>query len=231
MNNNYVKLLNNLQNLKLEQIKDNLDKYLDLINEGKKDIVDSLYELTALEIDLKKEKAMSACVRVANFPFLKTLDEFDFSFQPSINKEKMLDFRNLRFIENNENILFVGSPGVGKTHLATSIGIEAGQMPVENVHLVQLHDVYIPLDLPDTEKMPAYIKVHAPIPEPREIAYAAAWDIRIHLPQRLAGIIQPMQPRRLHRDAVFTYIYGIMSLWKIPVIQEQYGSLFPILDS
>ena len=69
-----------------------------------------------------------------------------------------------------------------------------GQMPVENVHLVQLHDVYIPLDLPDTEKMPAYIKVHAPIPEPREIAYAAAWDIRIHLPQRLAGIIQPMQP-------------------------------------
>ena len=82
MNNNYVKLLNNLQNLKLEQIKDNLDKYLDLINEGKKDIVDSLYELTALEIDLKKEKAMSACVRVANFPFLKTLDEFDFSFQP-----------------------------------------------------------------------------------------------------------------------------------------------------
>ena len=51
MNNNYVKLLNNLQNLKLEQIKDNLDKYLDLINEGKKDIIDSLYELTTLEID------------------------------------------------------------------------------------------------------------------------------------------------------------------------------------
>ena len=112
MNNNCVKLLNNLQNLKLEQIKDNLDKYLDLINENKKDIVDSLYELTTLEIDFKKEKAMSACVRVANFPFLKTLDEFDFSFQPSINKEKILDFRNLRFIENNENILFVGSPGV-----------------------------------------------------------------------------------------------------------------------
>ena len=43
MNNNYIKLLNNLQNLKLEQIKDNLDKYLDLINENKKDIIDSLY--------------------------------------------------------------------------------------------------------------------------------------------------------------------------------------------
>ena len=44
MNNNYVKLLNNLQNLKLEQIKDNLDEYLDLINENKKDIIDSPYE-------------------------------------------------------------------------------------------------------------------------------------------------------------------------------------------
>ena len=69
MNNNYVKLLNNLQNLKLEQIKDNLDEYLDLINENKKDIIDSLYELTTLEIDLKQEKAMNACVRVANFHF------------------------------------------------------------------------------------------------------------------------------------------------------------------
>ena len=144
MNNNYVKLLNNLQNLKLEQIKDNLDKYLDLINEGKKDIVDSLYELTALEIDLKKEKAMSACVRVANFPFLKTLDEFDFSFQPSINKEKMLDFRNLRFIENNENILFVGSPGVGKTHLATSIGIEAAKSRY-STYFISCHDLILNL--------------------------------------------------------------------------------------
>ena len=120
------------------------DRYLDLINEGKKDIVDSLYELTALEIDLKKEKAMSACVRVANFPFLKTLDEFDFSFQPSINKEKMLDFRNLRFIENNENILFVGSPGVGKTHLATSIGIEAAKSRY-STYFISCHDLILNL--------------------------------------------------------------------------------------
>jgi len=127
MNNNYIKLTNNLENLNLIQIKNNIDKYIDLINENKKTVIDALFELTTLEMDLKHEKAMNACVRVANFPFIKSFNEFDFSFQPSLNKDKILDFANLRFIENNENILFVGSPGVGKTHLATSIGIESAK--------------------------------------------------------------------------------------------------------
>ena len=97
--NNYNKLLNNLEVLNLIKIKENIDNYIELINEKKKDIVDSLYELTFLE-------------------------DFDFTFQPSLNKEQIMDFKNLRFIENKENILFVGSPGVGKTHLATAIGLE-----------------------------------------------------------------------------------------------------------
>lgn len=61
----------------------------------------------------------------ANFPFLKEICEFDFSFQPSLDKSKIMDLLTLRFIEKAENIIFCGTPGVGKTNLAVSIGIEA----------------------------------------------------------------------------------------------------------
>ncbi len=125
--NNYHKLLNNLEKLGLLKIKENIDVYVDAINDKKKDIIEALYELTQLELELKEEKAINGCVNVANFPFYKTLDDFDFSFQPTINKDKILEFKNLRFLENKENILFIGSPGVGKTHLATAIGIEAAK--------------------------------------------------------------------------------------------------------
>ena len=124
---NYIKLKNNLEVLKLERIKQNLDKYIELINKKEKDVVDALYELTNLEIELMNERAIYGCVRTAGFPAIKTFEDFDFSFQPTINKQQILDFKNLRFIENKENIIFVGSPGVGKTHLATSIGVTAAK--------------------------------------------------------------------------------------------------------
>lgn len=125
--NNYVKLLNNLEELGLLNIKASIDKYIDLINSENKSIVDALYGLSNLEINAKADRAMQACVKVANFPFLKEVTDFDFDFQPAINKQQILDLMTLRFIENKENILFVGSSGVGKTHLATSIGIECSK--------------------------------------------------------------------------------------------------------
>lgn len=122
--NNYNKLLNNLDLLKLNKVREKLDDYVDLINKKEKNFIDSLYELTNMEIKIMEEKRILHSIQFAGFPFLKSLDDFDFTFQPSINKEQIYDFKNLRFMIKNENILFVGSPGVGKTHLATAIGIE-----------------------------------------------------------------------------------------------------------
>ncbi|QTA37363.1 IS21-like element helper ATPase IstB [Thermosipho ferrireducens] len=125
--NVYIKLQNNLEELNLVNMKNNLDKYITLINNEEKSIVEALYELSELELKAKRKRAIASMVKVANFPFLKGIEDFDFDFQPGINKQQILDLKSLRFVENNENILFVGTPGVGKTHLAVSLGIECAK--------------------------------------------------------------------------------------------------------
>lgn len=86
---------------------------------------DFLIELTGAEIAFRDERARKINITVSHFPYIKTVKDFDFSYQPTINKEQVMDFLSLRFIEQKSNIIFVGSSGAGKTHLATAIGIEA----------------------------------------------------------------------------------------------------------
>lgn len=125
--NTYNRLINNLEILELNRFKENIDQYLNLIAEGSKTALDAVYELTQMEIEFRKQQSITGCVKVANFPFLKEMDEFDFSFQPSLDKAKIMDLMTLRFIEKAENVIFCGTPGVGKTNLAVSIGIEAAK--------------------------------------------------------------------------------------------------------
>ena len=147
---NYNRLINNLEELKLSKIRENLDNYIDLINDKQRDFTESLYELTNLEIEFASEKRKFHSVQFAAFPSLKTLSDFDFKFQPALNKEKILEFKNLRFIENKENILFVGSPGVGKTHLATAIGIEVAKNKKKTL-FVNCNDLIARLKLAQSE--------------------------------------------------------------------------------
>ena len=141
---NYTRLLSNLEELQLNRIKDNLDEHIGRINNKELDYIESLHELTNLEIQAREDRATHACIRVENFPYRKELKDFDFSFNPKINKEKILDFKHLRFIENKENILFLGVPGVGKTHLATSIGIEAAKNR-KITYFINCHDLILQL--------------------------------------------------------------------------------------
>lgn len=82
-------------------------------------------KLTDKEIKFREDRAAQINLTISNFPYHKTINDFDFSYQPNINKNQILDLCSLRFIETNSNVLFIGSSGVGKTHLATSIGMEA----------------------------------------------------------------------------------------------------------
>lgn len=138
--NNYQQLQKNLHDLKLTQISLNLDNYITKVNEGEISIVDDLYELTSKEIEIKNFNATNAMVKVAGFPHLKEMKDFDFEFQTKINKKQFLDFESLRFLENNNNIILIGNSGVGKTHLATSIGIAAAKKRV-STYFIKCQDL------------------------------------------------------------------------------------------
>lgn len=121
----YAKLLNNLETLKLEKMYSYVPAYLDTVIKDNISVLDALIHLTDKEIEYKNEMASKIQITVAGFPFVKKVEDFNFDFQPSVNKAEINDLCTLRFIENKENILFYGTPGVGKTHLATAIWVEA----------------------------------------------------------------------------------------------------------
>lgn len=140
----YQKLQENLEKLKLTQVRIHLDDYIDQINEQKMSITDALFELTEKELEIKNYNATNAMIKVAGFPYLKELDDFDFDFQPKINKNQFLEFKTLRFIENNSNILLIVNSGVGKTHLSISIGIAAAKKRI-STYFIKCHDLIIQL--------------------------------------------------------------------------------------
>jgi DNA replication protein DnaC len=138
--NNYQELNKNLKDLKLYQISIKLSEYIEKINENKIGVAEALLELTNQELEVKNYNATHAMVKVAGFPHLKEVKDFDFNFQPKINKQQFLDFESLRFIENNNNILLIGNSGVGKTHLTTAIGIAAAKKRV-STYFIKCHDL------------------------------------------------------------------------------------------
>lgn len=127
MNSSYSKLVQNLDYLNMKQMMVHLDETIDFMTLNQSSFVDTLLKLTGYEIEMKEKNMITSMVKVAAFPHLKEVKDFDFDFQPSINKQQILDFTSLRFLERKENIVFLGPSGVGKSHLATSIGIAAAK--------------------------------------------------------------------------------------------------------
>lgn len=126
-NSAYTQLIKNFEYLKLQQMINHLDEVIDFSTKSNLSFVDALIKLTSYEIDYKEATMIKAMVKVGAFPHTKEVKDFDFDFQPSINKDQILDFTSLRFLEAKENIVFLGTSGVGKTHLATAIGIAAAK--------------------------------------------------------------------------------------------------------
>ena len=101
-------------NIRIQEATANELSYLEFLN-----------NLVEDELAIRKDRLLNRRIKQAKFPFMKTIQDFDFAFNPSINKQQVKKLATTGFIANHENILMIGPPGVGKTHLAVAFGIGA----------------------------------------------------------------------------------------------------------
>ena len=120
-----LRIQENLRQLKLHQMSELFETRLEEASKENLSYTDFLDNLISEEIAAKKQKTIAMRTTMAKLPFVKTLESFDFSFQPSIDKKKINELATCRFIAHGDNVVFLGPPGVGKTHLAVSLGIKA----------------------------------------------------------------------------------------------------------
>lgn len=121
----YEKLIGELKKLRLPAIAEMLDSYTKQAVSSSMSYMDFLSGLVSEEVSYKARRSVQSRIKSAKFPVTKSLDDFDYAFQTSINRKKLEELSSLRFIDNWENALFLGPPGVGKTHLSIGLGVKA----------------------------------------------------------------------------------------------------------
>jgi len=121
----YGRVQGHLHRLKLTRMAEQLDPLTEEAAKESWTYLAFLERILDAEVSARYAHEVVMKTRLAHFPFPKTLDEFDFAFQPSINQRQLQELATVRFVANGENVLFLGPPGVGKTHLAIALGMAA----------------------------------------------------------------------------------------------------------
>jgi len=86
---------------------------------------DYLYRLVESEVMSKIDRSINRRIRLAGFPMMRKMEEFDFSYQPKLDEKLLRELTKLNFMDEAKNVIFLGPPGVGKTHLAVALGLKA----------------------------------------------------------------------------------------------------------
>jgi DNA replication protein DnaC len=119
-----------LASLSLTAIDARLETLLEGASKKEPSYADFLLEVMSAEADARRQRYLKTRLQLAHLPYVKTFDQFDFGFQPSIDERQIRELRTLRFVHEASNVILLGPPGVGKTHLAVSLAeasIQAGQ--------------------------------------------------------------------------------------------------------
>jgi len=124
------RLQGTLQSLGLSAIEAKLEGLLERASKSESSYADFLAEVLGTEADARRQRYLKTRLQLAHLPYVKTFEQFDFSFQPSIDERQIRELRTLRFVHEASNVVLLGPPGVGKTHLAVALAeasIQAGQ--------------------------------------------------------------------------------------------------------
>jgi DNA replication protein DnaC len=121
----YQRLREHLAYLGLTAAAEQLASELDEATKAHRSLTQVLERLLACEVEATKARRLRGRLRFAHYPVHKTLAEFDFDFQPGLDRKQVAELSTLRFVEERRNVILLGPPGVGKTHLAIGLGIAA----------------------------------------------------------------------------------------------------------
>ena len=114
-----------LESLGLKQAVEALENSLDSAANRQLTYPEMLAELLSVEVSARRERYLATKTRMAHLPFHRSMDHFDFAFQPSIDERQVRELANPAFVAEATNILILGPPGVGKTHLAVALALKA----------------------------------------------------------------------------------------------------------
>jgi len=114
-----------LERLRLLRIREIFPEIIEQAQANNLTYLGLLDQLLSEEVAVKEDRRLKTTLKIAGLPFEKTIEEYDFSFHPDLDKREIMNLFELSFISQKENVIFLGPPGVGKSHLAVALAIKA----------------------------------------------------------------------------------------------------------
>lgn len=129
-----------LESLGLTAVQARLEALLEQAAKAEPAYADFLLDVVGTEADARRQRYLKTRLQLAHLPCVKTFEQFDFDFQPSLDERQIQELRSLRFVHEASNVIFLGPPGVGKTHLSVALA-EAAIQAGFGAYFITAHDM------------------------------------------------------------------------------------------